>query len=213
MASVCFTLMTVSSIIQLCSEIESLSGLLPFVCRDSNVSSHCLCCFRMGPSYDSWNEPSPRALTSANSWQQSTISSLHSATIGKIQAPKNYFVGRLPVYVSLNSKSTFQYQMSEDTCLFFGHGGSDKHDGKLLGRFSLSQHYITLLIWSHFAWLHPGWLPVGAQQGRHLDRRSLLLVSWQDAGSVSHWLDPLSSLLSPVPSFIGHLSLNGMLPF
>lgn len=73
------------------------------------------------------------------------------------------------------------------------HPDLHKHDGRLPGRFSLSQHCITPLIWSHFAWLHPDWLPVGAQRGKQLDRRSLLLVGWQDAGSVSHWVDPLSS--------------------
>lgn len=51
-----------------------------------------------------------------------------------------------------------------------------EHAARLLGRFcsALSQHHIIPLIWSHFAWLHPGRLPVGAQQGRQLDRRSLL---------------------------------------
>lgn len=73
------------------------------------------------------------------------------------------------------------------------HPDLHKHDGRLPGRFSLSQHHITPLIWSHFAWLHPDWLPVGAQRGKQLDRRSLLLIGWQDAGSVSHWVDPLSS--------------------
>lgn len=51
-----------------------------------------------------------------------------------------------------------------------------EHAARLPGRFcsALSQHHIIPLIWSHFAWLHPGRLPVGAQQGRQLDRRSLL---------------------------------------
>lgn len=111
------------------------------------------------------------------------------------------------MYVYLNKKVVPNLAKARAKWLWsvfaLSHWDLEEHVVRLPGRFGsgLSQHRIIPLIWSHFAWLHPGRLPVGAQRGRQLDRRSLLLIKWQDAGSVSLWVDPLSlcSLLSPVP--------------
>lgn len=140
---------------------------------------------------------------------QSTISSLHLTKRGKFSLPQSSLFVVYPclcVCVCIFEQKAVNnpaelWAKTPWSVFALSHSDRDKHVGRLLGRFCLSQHGITPLIWSHFAWLHPGWLPVGAQRGRQLDRRSLLLIGWQDAGSVSHWVDPLSScyLLSPVP--------------
>lgn len=160
----------------------------------------------------------PTSRMSANSWQQSTISSPH-LTSGKIQATKMLFLKVLLFHagqykticvcvceqiVKLNKSSI---DISNVTVICLDSVIKHEHAARLPGRFcsALSQHHIIPLIWSHFAWLHPGRLPVGAQQGRQLDRRSLLyvkvrglVVGWQDAGNVRHWEDLLSLVwLSP----------------
>lgn len=88
----------------------------------------------------------------------------------------------------------------------------DEWDGGLPGRFCLTQHRLTPLIWSHFAWLHPHWLPVGVQppslREAQAGRRSLGLIGcWQRnaAGRIlltralSSTVTPLAALLKPPP--------------
>lgn len=98
------------------------------------------------------------------------------------------------LYFRKLSKVQDRYEQSDRDLHALSHQDVHEHVARLPGRFcsALSQHRIIPLIWSHFAWLHPGRLPVGVQRGRQLDGRSLPLIGWQDAGRVGHWVDPLS---------------------
>lgn len=202
------TMMTVSCITQLCSKTKSLSGLLHpgrrlLLFRAPTIISNCLSWFYIEPCDDFKNESLFTTSASTNSYSQQTGSLDFKKQ--QLRLPKKLFLFCLSFCLCTGRKSCQQSSRRDkqrhlDMSLHRSRWNVDKQ-GRLLGRFCLSQHGITPLVWSHFAWLHPGWLPMGAQRGRQLDRRSLLLVGWQDVGSVSHWVDPLSScyLLSPWP--------------
>lgn len=85
--------------------------------------------------------------------------------------------------------------ISEESVFALARSGSDQRGGGLPGRFCLTQHRLAPLIWSHFAWLHPDWLPVGADGGSH--RRAG--GAWASLGAGGGTLLGGSSL-TPAPS-------------
>lgn len=78
---------------------------------------------------------------------------------------------------------------------------SDKHIARLPGRFcpGLTQHYVTPLVLEPFCMATPQQAPCGCSVRKGCRRWRLPHIGWQDAGSISHKVDPLSScsLLSP----------------
>lgn len=159
------------SITQLCSETESLSAPLLFVCLDSNVSSPCLSCFCAEPSCDSLKRVClQRIIFSKQQNEPWLVLSVDSTRC--IQA---HFVSCL----STLPESYWQIETDRDGLNCFCTQSFKLL--RLLGRFCLSQHCVAPLIWRHFKWLHPGWLPVQAQRGRWTGGP----LGWQDAGSVT----------------------------
>lgn len=166
--------MTVSGITQPCSDIESPSApldpgrclLVLFVCQDFNFSSHCLSCF-FSEWYRGSQTDSLPAEHQLHSWQQSTISRLHSTMRAKYRLQKKLFLYMPPVFLRMYiwTKSCLMLQHRYEQCDFdlFLHWDLDEHVARLPGRFcsALSQHRIIPLILEPFCMATPRQAPCG----------------------------------------------------